>query len=121
MTNSPVAESQCNGRVENAIRWIQEKVRVLRHQLESGMKCQVPGDAPIMSGMVRWAAVFFSKYAPGDDGRTPSERIRQEACMVAVAIFGETVLCIPFTNVKRNKGEPAKKISVYLGTNEKDG
>ena len=33
--NSPVGESEANGRVENPIRRIQEKVRVLRHQMEA--------------------------------------------------------------------------------------
>ena len=32
--NSPVGESACNGRVENAIRRVQEKMRTLRHQFE---------------------------------------------------------------------------------------
>ena len=36
--NSPVGESESNGRVENAIRRVQEKSRVLRHQLEENMK-----------------------------------------------------------------------------------
>ena len=29
--NSPVGESACNGRIENAIRRVQEKMRALRH------------------------------------------------------------------------------------------
>ena len=108
-TNSPVGESQCHGRVQNAIRRIQEKVRVLRHQLESCITCKILDDAPIMSWMGRWAAELFSIYAPGDDGRTPYERIRQEACMVPIAPFGETALYLPFTTVRRNKGEPVNR------------
>ena len=119
LTNSPVGESQCNGRVENAIRRIQEKARVLRHQLENGIKCKVPDDAPIMSWLVKWAAELLSKYAPGDDGRTPYERIRQETCVVPIAPFGETVMYLPLTIVKRSKGEPVKQMGVYLGTNER--
>ena len=38
LVNSPVGESESNGRVENTIRRIQEKTRVLRHQLETNMK-----------------------------------------------------------------------------------
>ena len=37
-TNSPVGESESNGRVENAIRRVQEKERTLRHQLEQGIQ-----------------------------------------------------------------------------------
>ena len=118
-TNSPVGESQCNGRVENTIRRIQEKTRALRHQLEHNIKCRIPDDSPIMSWLVKWAAELLSKYAAGDDGRTPYERIRQESCAVPIAPFGETVMYLPLTTVKRSKGEPVKKTGIYLGTNER--
>ena len=118
-TNSPVAESQCNGRVENIIRRVQEKVRTLRHQLESNIRYKISDDAPIMSWLVRWAAELLSKYFPGGDGRIPYERIRQESCAVPIAPFGESVMHLPLTTVKRNKGEPVKKMGVYLGTNER--
>ena len=118
-TNSLVGESQCNGRVENAFRRAQEKVRALKHQVESGIKCRVLEDAPIMSWMVRWAAELLSKYAPGEDGRTPYERIRHEICAVPIAPFGEMVLYLPFTTVKRNKGDPVKRMGIYLGTNDR--
>ena len=62
--NSPVGESECNGRVENAIGWVQEKVRVLKHQIESNTKQKLHSDPPIMPWLVRWAAEFISKYAP---------------------------------------------------------
>ena len=70
LTNSPVGESECNGRVENAIRRVQEKVRVLKHKIESNTKQKLHSDSPIMPWLVRWAAEFISKYAPGEDGRT---------------------------------------------------
>ena len=60
-TNSFVGESPCNGRVENTIRRIQEKVRTLRHQLECGIKCRILDNVPIINWMVRWAAEFISK------------------------------------------------------------
>ena len=87
--------------------------------MESGIKCRVPDDAPLMSWLVRWAVELLSKYAPGDDGRTPYERIRNEACSVPIASFGETVLYLPLTTVKRNKGDPVKRMGIYLGTNER--
>ena len=64
-TNSPVGESACNGRVENAIKRVQEKVRALRHQVEDGMKAKIPEDSPLMAWLVRWAAELLSRYAPG--------------------------------------------------------
>ena len=102
--NSPVGETECNGRVENTIRRKQDKARVLRHQIEQGIKTKIPDDAPIMSWFVRWAAELIAKYAPGDDGRTPFERIRHEVCMVPVVLFGETVMYLPLQIVCRHFG-----------------
>lgn len=62
--NSPVGESESIGRVENAIRRVQEKIRVLMHQVEQGIGQKVPDEAPIMAWMIRWAAEFISKYPP---------------------------------------------------------
>ena len=71
----------------NAIRRVQEKIRILRDQLETGLACKIFDIAPIMSWLIRWAAEILSKYAPGDDGKTPYERIRNEACAVPNAIY----------------------------------
>ena len=103
-TNSPVGESECNGRVENTIRRIQEKTRVLRHQLEQGLKEKIPDEAPIMAWMVRWAAELISKYSPGDDGITPYERIRLESCVVPLVPFGEAVMYLPLKTAQAAKG-----------------
>ena len=51
--NSPVGESECNGRVENAIRRVKEKVRTLMAQLEDGIGEKVPKGAHIIPWMVR--------------------------------------------------------------------
>ena len=118
-TNSPVGESECNGRVENAIRRIQGKIRVLRHQVEQGIKTKIPDDAPIMAWLVRWAAELISKYSPGDDGRIPFERIRHEACMVPPVPFGETIMYLPLQTASGSKGEPIKRQGVWLGTIER--
>ena len=44
--NSPVGESESNGRVENAIRRVQEKSRALRHQLETNIKTKILDSTP---------------------------------------------------------------------------
>ena len=54
--NSPVGESACNGRVENAVRRIQEKMRTLRSRMETGMRHALPDNSNIMAWMARWAA-----------------------------------------------------------------
>ena len=118
-TNSPVGESECNGRVENAIRRIQEKFRAFRHQVEQGIGEKIPDDSPVMSWLVRWAADVISKYALGDDGRTPFERIRREVCAVPLVLFGGIVVYLPLHIAAGNNGEPVKKQGVWLGTIER--
>ena len=53
--NSPVGESESNGRVENAIRRIQDKVRTLKEQLESETGISIENMDDLMSWLVRWA------------------------------------------------------------------
>lgn len=73
--NSPVGESECNGRVENAIRRAREKIRTLRHQVETNTKRKIQDNAPIMVWMVRWVAEVISKYIVGGDRKSLYERI----------------------------------------------
>ena len=117
--NSHVGESESNGRVENAIRRVQEKIRVLRHQLENNLKQEIQDNAPIMAWLIRWSAELISKYAPGDDGKNGYERIRREFCKVPVVPFGETVMYLPLKTANHSKGKPAKKLGVWLGTIER--
>ena len=119
--NSPVGESACNGRVENAVRRIQEKMKTLRHQLEGGIKQKIPDQSPIMAWMARWAAELISKYSAGDDGKSPYERIRQEKCQVPLVPFGEKVLYLPMKTATSSKGEPAKRPGVWFGIIERTG
>ena len=117
--NSVVGESECNGWVENAIIRVQEKTRAIRHQIEANIKQKLHIDSPIMIWLVRWAAELISKYNPGEDGRTPYERIRHEKCAVALLFFGETVLYLQMKIVRRSKGDTAKREGVWLGTIER--
>ena len=117
--NSPVGESECNGRVENVIKRVQEKVRTLRHHVEYQIKAKIPDDAPIMSWLVTWSAELISKYAVGEDGKSPYGRIRKEDCVTPLVLFGETVLYLPLKTVHRNKGTPAKRMRIWLGVSER--
>ena len=89
--NSPVGESESNGRAENSIRRVQEKIRTIRHHVEQHAGVKIPEQSPIMAWMVRWAAELISKYSRGDDGKSPYERIRGEPSNVPLVPFGETV------------------------------
>lgn len=113
--NSPVGESECNGRTENAIRRVQEKARVLRHQLECNMKRRVPETSSVVAWLVKWASELLSKYSCGDDGRSPYERLHGEKCVTPLVPFGEAVLYLPMKTVRRDKGDGAKRPRLWLG------
>ena len=102
-TNGLVVEPECNGRVENTIRRIQEKVRVLRHQVEKWIKERIFDNAFVMACLVRWVAELLSKYSPGDDGRIPFERIRNEVCAVPQVPFGEVMMYLFFKRQQEAK------------------
>ena len=93
--NSPVGESESNGRVENAIRRVQDKVRTLRAQIEGEAGIKVNELSNIMSWMVRWAAELVTKHSIGKDGKTAQERLKGRASNRPIAMFGEHVLYLP--------------------------
>ena len=117
--NSPVGESESNGRVENAIRRVQEKTVVLPHQLECNMKRRLPETSPVMAWLVKWAAEFLSKHSCGDDGRSPYERLHGEKCVTPLVPFGESVMYLPMRTASSSKGEPARKVGIWLGIIER--
>ena len=99
---------------------VQEKTRVLRHQLEQGLGQKIPDCAPIMAWLVRWSAELLSKYSQGIEGKTAYERIRHESCKTPVVPFGEAIMYLPMKTATRNKGQSAKKLGLWLGTIERN-
>ena len=75
--NGPVGESECNGRVENAIRRIQDKARTLKAQIEGETGSKIDNKEALMSGRVRWAGELATKFSLGKDGKTAKD-IKQE-------------------------------------------
>ena len=82
--NSPVGESECNGRAENAIRRGEVKVRTLRSSIEEKTKSKVDMKKPFATWLIRWAGEILTKYTRGKDGKTAWERRRKESCSKAV-------------------------------------
>ena len=121
LTNSPVGESECNGRAENAIRRVKEKVRTLIGQLEDGIGQPIGKGSAIIPWAVRWAAELISRYAPGYDGKTPFERLRGENSKAPLAMFGEKVMYFPLkTATSHNKqAQPKMREGVWLGIFER--
>ena len=119
--NSPVGESECNGRVGNAIRRVQDRVRKPKCQIECETGMSPEKHLPIMTWIVRWAGEFLSKYSIGVDRKTAYERIRGRTCDRPIAYIGGHVwykpLNAPATDVE--KVEPRMLEGAWLGVNER--
>ena len=78
--NSPVGESECNGRTENAVRRVEVKVGAVRSHVEDKIKATLGRKRPFATWIIRWAGGVLTKYARGQDGKTAWERRRGEKC-----------------------------------------
>ena len=72
--NSPVGESESNGRVENAIKRVQDKVRTLKCYVETEAGVSLDKADDVMSWMVKWAGELISKYSAGKDKKKTEEK-----------------------------------------------
>ena len=63
----------------------------LLSQIEDGIEDKVPLDANIMPWIFTWAAICYSMYAVGKDGRVAYERLRGITCRAVVVLMGEGV------------------------------
>jgi len=117
--NSPVGESECNGRAENAIRRVEVKVRTLRSFIEDRTKSKIDMAKPFATWLIRWAGEILTKYTRGKDGKTAWERRRKEPCSKAIVPIGEKVLYLPLktASIHAKKGEPKMEEGIWLGIN----
>ena len=99
-----------------SIRRVQEKARVIRHQLEENIKRKLPESSPIFAWLARWAAELLTKYSCGDDGKSPDERLYGEKCVTPLVQFGESLFYLPLKTMKRDKkGDVAQRPGIWLG------
>ena len=115
--NSPVGDSQSNGRVENAIRRVQAGIRTLKHATEAEIKTAVSTGHPLFPWLVEWAADLLTRYSVNGSGRTPVQEIRGSKSIRPIAKFGEKILYMPMKLTTRpvTKLEDRYKDRVFLG------
>ena len=80
-----------NGLIEEAGKTIREFVCTSISQIGYGIDDSLELDLDIIPWIVRWAAICYSRYAVGKDGRTSYERLRGRACKAIVVSMGEKV------------------------------
>ena len=69
MEESPVGESQSNGRVERAVRTVKGQIRTLKESLDSRFQERIPSHHPVLAWMPRHAAATITRYQVGPDGK----------------------------------------------------
>ena len=103
--NSPVGDSQSNGRVENAIKRVRNLVKVLKSNLEARWGIKVDREHPVYPWMFEWAADLITRYAEvGNTGRTAIQIIRGSTSSRGIAQFGEKILYMPLKLSTNQRG-----------------
>ena len=94
--NSPVGDSQSNGRVENASKKVRNTVKTILSSLESTWSVRVARDHPVYPWVFEWAADLMTRYAHvGDLGKTAGQLVRGLKSSRNIAQFGEKILYKP--------------------------
>ena len=106
-----------NGLIEAAGKDTRELFCSFLTQVEEGTKESLPLDNNLVPWMIRWAAICYSRYAMGRDGRTAFERIRGRSCRAVVVPIGEKVWFkrTRETAERKDKAESEWFIGIWLG------
>ena len=93
--NSPVGDSQSNGKVENAIKRSQAGIRTLKDATEAEIGTKINTGHPLFPWLVEWAADLVTRYTMNEAGRTAIQEIRGSRSSRPIAKFGEKIFCMP--------------------------
>ena len=107
-----------NGLIEEAGKTVRDLVCTFISQIEYGIDDKLPLDACIVPWIVRWAAICYSRYVVGKDGRTAYERLRGRSCKAVVVVpMGEKVWYKQLGDGgdRRHKAETQWFSGVWLG------
>ena len=82
-------DPQSNGAAESAARLVKGQLRALQLGLERELSSHIPIGHPILTWMVRHAAMVSTMFVVGDDGKTAWQRTRGKVCNIDLIQFGE--------------------------------
>ena len=97
----PAGESQDHGSAEESGKTMRGMVKVYKDQLEEKAKMKLQASDVTVLWMIRWAAMAYSRYKTGDDGKTAYERQKGRRCKLEVVPIGETVM---YKNLRDGRG-----------------
>ena len=88
----PKGESSSNGKVEEAGKTTRSLVKVFKDMIEDKTGQEIESDCVVMLWLVRWAAMLYSRFKIGTDGKTSYERQKGRKRRQEVIPFAEKVL-----------------------------
>ena len=116
--NSPVGDSQSNGRVENAIKKLRNMVKTILPSLKSRCGVRVTRDHPVYPWGCEWAADLMTRYTHVEDlGKTAVQLIRGSKSNRNIAQFGEKILYKPLKLSGHHRGNMEDNFlhDIFLG------
>ena len=84
-------EKAKNGLIEKAANTVREYICTFISHIEEGVGEELSTGCNLHLWIVRWAAICYSRYAVGKDGRTAYERLRGRTCKSVVVPIGEKI------------------------------
>ena len=110
-----MGESQSNGIIERAVRFVAGQARTLKAALEHRIGTRIPPDARILCWLVEFAAYLTNKCDIGSDGETPLQRLHGRRDNTPILEFGEKILYKPAKPPRGGKWEPRFHPGVFVG------
>ena len=112
--NSPVGDSQYNGRVENAIKKVRNMLKTSPSSLESRWGVRVARDHPVYLWVFEWAAGLIHVE---DLGKTAVQLIRGSKSSRNIAHFGEKISYKPLKLSSHHRGNMEDNFldGIFLG------
>ena len=122
MEESPVGDSNANGKIERAIQELTGVVRTMKIALEENIRESIPIDHPAVPWMIRHASEAITRYQIRDTGKTSFRMARGFNSFIPVAEFGEHVL-FKAPKTPKNTGSYVDRFieGVYLGSDMRTG
>ena len=112
--NSPVGESQSNGKSERTVQMVEDQIRTMKLALEARIGARIPCSHPLMHWVVMHCADILNKYTVNRTGHSPYEETHGQKAPEKRVELGERVFY--YTPKKgRRKLDPRWRLGVYLG------
>ena len=88
----PTGESQAHGSAEEHGKRMRGFVKVYKDQIEARANVKLKPSDSILLWIIRWAAMVYSSYKVGEDGKTAYERQKGRRRKLGVVPIGELVM-----------------------------